>query len=265
MSTICFQRVENAMNYNKNSSLQYNWAIDTIDKYKHIIGASKKIADIGCGDGKITINILAMIATASNILGIDGSHAMINFAKQSNKTTNVEFIVCDINNIEYQQSFDLVFSCCCLHWLPDQRNALQNIYNSLLPGGCVIIIIPGKAENSIFPLGKKIANGPGWAPYFAELVCHRSYYISDEYYTLLDNIGFKSIKIEITTTETIYEDINKFREWVKPVSPFYEHLPNNLREKFLDELVNEAMQHNVQNDNGKIILKSKKLEVYAIK
>lgn len=255
--SICFENTENAILYNENSSLQFIWAFDMIDKYNDIILSSNKIIDIGCGDGKIT----SILAEKSNVIGLDLNEAMIEIAK--NKYPNINFIVKDVNNINYNNEFDLVFSSCCLQWLPDQKQALINIKNSLINKGKILIIIPGK--DNLFPLGKNISQTEKWSKYFTKIEYNRSYYSDVEYILLLNEIGLDPISVKTSSTEIIFKDINKLRNWIKPICVYYEYLPNELKDDFLNDELDYLIINHCYKKNNDIILKSIKQEIYAIK
>jgi len=268
MSTpLCFQNSEHALCYNQNSSLQYQWGKSLIDTYTEIIAVSHKIMDIGCGDGKITANILAKVAPNSQIIGLDLSLSMINLAieKYSLNHKNISFMVDNVENIVFEHEFDTIFSCCCLQWLQNQRSALKKIAHSMISGGNLFIVIPGKTPNNIFPLGKITAASVKWNHYFINFVHPiRSYYTKEEYTNILLDAGLIPKKIELVNNETIF-DIDKLRDWIKPICSYYEYLPPDLKEEFLNDIVDQLVKSYPTNNQNQIILSFVKLEVHAVK
>jgi len=69
--------IKDAISYSKNSKLQWNIAMETIDLVQW--AGSERVLDIGCGDGKITAQIASKL-TRGAVLGVDISKAMIDFA-----------------------------------------------------------------------------------------------------------------------------------------------------------------------------------------
>lgn len=260
----CFNSDEKVISYNKNSSLQYNWAKSFIEEHIELIKNAKKIADIGCGDGKITVNLLAKNNHGAIIIGYDYSQEMINFAMMN--YPDLTFIHQSVLDLTCKDEFDIVFSCCCLHWLNDQTPALIKIKESLIEGGIVLLLLPGYNHTGLTNLSNEIIKQDKWKSYFQNFSCPRSYYTATEYEQLLNIAGLKSIEVKESPTENIYESIGKLCDWIKPISPFYSYLTNDeLKEEFLNDLVLEILKYNKQNEDGSIILQSCKLEVIAQK
>lgn len=105
----------------------------------------KIICDVGCGDGLTTINC-AKENLGIKFSGFDYSESMIRNAESNAKfhqVMNVSFSINDIAQNLIGQSFDFIFTTRCLINLENwdaQRVALDNIYNSLLPGGIYVMI-----------------------------------------------------------------------------------------------------------------------------
>src|SRR5665647_2561966 len=66
-----------AAEYEKHSSQQQLWAQDVIRSQK--LEGDERILDIGCGDGKVTAELVALVPKGC-VLGIDLSESMVAFA-----------------------------------------------------------------------------------------------------------------------------------------------------------------------------------------
>ena len=71
----------NPSDYEKNSSAQELAALDLLSKLD--LNGDEHILDIGCGDGKITLKMAAMVPWGQ-VIGIDCSQEMIAFANNTN-------------------------------------------------------------------------------------------------------------------------------------------------------------------------------------
>jgi len=133
-------------NYHHYSQVQYLLATNLL---KHCsFKGNEKILDVGFGDGKIT-RLIASHIPDGNILGVDHSVSMIDFARRtypSENYKNIQFEMKDVLELPYREEFDIVFSFCCLHWVKDQLTALQIIYRSLKPKGLFFCYCPLCAE-----------------------------------------------------------------------------------------------------------------------
>ena len=257
----CFKTQEQVSSYDKNSKLQYIWAAQTINKYQDIFKNAKRIVEIGCGNAKITMELVQKAApNAISITAIDKEESMIELAKSKYPDSDVNFVRKDVEEFDFS-GYDLAFSNCCLHWLVSQENAITRIANGLDRDGYFIVVLPGKKVIQGFNISVVIANKPFWKPYFANLKPCRSYYTKDEYAELLNKIGLHVIDIFEEDTDIHYKDENELKDWYKPVSPHYNHLEElELKQKFLDEWIEEALKIIKYEENtGDIIYTSLKL------
>ena len=78
----------------------------------------EKILDLGCGDGKLTLEIQNY---GCQILGIDSSEEMINATRK----LGIEAKVISGDNLNFDQEFDAVFSNAALHWMLDKYKVAQ--------------------------------------------------------------------------------------------------------------------------------------------
>jgi ubiquinone/menaquinone biosynthesis C-methylase UbiE len=120
-------------------SKQLIQAIEKLDTTKG------KIIDIGCGDGHTTISIAKSFPQAK-VVGFDYSDNMVKNAIENSKVVdlqNLDFLNLDISKNYFKPFSDLAFTCRCLINLPDwklQKQALENIYKSIKPGGYYLMI-----------------------------------------------------------------------------------------------------------------------------
>lgn len=99
----------------------------------------EQILDIGCGTGDLAHKIYQH---GARVTGVDKSENMVHQANI--KYPDVTFIAKDVLELEYNNSFDAVFSNATLHWVKQPEEALQHIYNSLKSGGRFVAEFGGK-------------------------------------------------------------------------------------------------------------------------
>lgn len=49
------------------------------------------------------------------------------------KRQNLEFLRMDINQMEFHEEYDIIFSNAALHWILDHENLLKRSYGALKP------------------------------------------------------------------------------------------------------------------------------------
>src|SRR5262249_39372866 len=111
---------------------------------------SQRILDVGCGEGKITAQILER-ARDGAVVGVDPSHDMIQFARTHfGGASRLQFQVADARSLPFQNEFDLVVSFNALHWIPDQGAALKSIHSALKSDGkAQLRLVPAGARQSL--------------------------------------------------------------------------------------------------------------------
>lgn len=99
------------------------------------------VLDLGCGTGNLSKRVLDKYPNA-NIVCVDISQNMINIARQKLADyKNVEFVVGDIEEIEFKDKYDLVVSSLVLHHLLTddiKKNFYKIIFNMLNENGIFV-------------------------------------------------------------------------------------------------------------------------------
>ena len=119
--------------YKKASSHQKEWGNRLISELS--FKGNEHVLDLGCGDGTLTAR-LAELVPRGLVLGIDSSQGMIDTSGK-NERNNLKFEKIDINQIDFKEEFDLIFSNATLHWIKDHSSLLSKVYDSLKQGGTV--------------------------------------------------------------------------------------------------------------------------------
>ena len=124
-----------------------------IDFLKYSSGDLKRILDLGCGPGSLSIRLSQSFPHAE-IYGIDYDPVLLRIGKESTYGKRITFLERDLKSGTWIQGlpsegFDAVVSTTALHWLPYSN--LENVYihvNSLLrPSG---IFMNGDHFHSVF-------------------------------------------------------------------------------------------------------------------
>ncbi len=80
---------------------------------------------------------------------------MIDTAKKS-ENKNLKFQLIDINELNFSNEFDMIFSNATLHWIKDHKKLLVNCHTALKSGGIIRFNFAGDGNRSNFlPLLKK--------------------------------------------------------------------------------------------------------------
>ncbi len=124
----------------------------------------RSVLDIGCGDGRITAEIARRLGDA-RVVGIDPSPRMIAMAPSA---PGLSFERGDVLDLGRPGEFDLVTSFNALHWVAQQKQALQRISEAIAaPGRALLVLVCAGERQSLEATATKITATPRWAPAFS--------------------------------------------------------------------------------------------------
>jgi len=254
----------NPSDYETNSSAQERAAGATISRLD--LKGNEHILDIGCGDGKVTMKLASRVPHGQ-VLGIDSSQEMVNFARKrypSSQYSNLSFESGDAQNLNFDQEFDLVTSFACLHWVKDHLAVLKGVRHSLNPGGKVCILCGGRSKgDDLVSLAKEIMRSPTWSKYFRGFSNPYGTYGPEEYNVWLDQVGLEGIKVELTIRDLIVHGKDEFEGFIRTTwLPITDRIPEEMRNQFVSEISNSHLERHPPED-GLVRLGMAVLEVEA--
>lgn len=138
MSTVRLDNQLLAERYDQVSEGQFKAGLVMIEKLG--IRDGQTVLDIGCGTGRLTLNVAKLVGPGGKVIGIDPSQNRIEIAarKSGDKPkSNISFEIGNSNELDHfkSNSFDVVYLNVVLHWIHDKKDALNQIYRILKPGG----------------------------------------------------------------------------------------------------------------------------------
>ena len=117
--------------YEKASTHQKEWGAKLVSELS--LKGNERVLDLGWGDG-VNTALIAELLPNGEVVGIDASKGMIDAAKPKEKD-NLRFILMDIDAIEFENEFDVIYSNAALHWVKDHHRLLKNVHKALRIGG----------------------------------------------------------------------------------------------------------------------------------
>src|SRR5579871_2094397 len=153
----------NPQDYAQNSRGQEAWARELISLID--LRPDDVVLDVGCGDGRITASIANNVPRGS-VVGVDLSADMLAHAsRQHGQPThgNLRFQQADAAALPFVSEFSVVFSNATLHWVPDQRAAIQGIARALRPEGRFVAQMGGQGNFAdLVATFEHLARTPRW-------------------------------------------------------------------------------------------------------
>lgn len=224
-----------AKDYHQNSQFQFDHALSALSH--HAFTKNEHVLDVGCGDGKITLEI-AKIVKNGTVVGIDNSKSMIEFAKNNvdMKFKNLFFIEKAAEEIDYENQFDLIVSFACLHWIKDQLAFLRGAKKALRKNAKVILNLYPK-HPILWNAIDKVCNNSEWKSYFINYTNpHISYSVQD-YKKLSLQAGFKIECLEESSPVAQFPNFHQAEKFLKSWLPHINRIPDKLKNFFIRDII----------------------------
>jgi trans-aconitate 2-methyltransferase len=256
----------NAEDYAKHSSTQYEWAKELIPKLE--LTGNEALLDIGCGDGKITAQ-LAQCLPQGCVVGVDNSEDMINLARRSFPQINfpnLSFQKMDARELTFRRQFDRVFSNAALHWIIDQRPVLEGVQRSLKPAGRLLFQMGGEGNaQDILAVLDELSIEDRWRKFFEGFTFPYGFYAPDEYEVWLRKAGLKPKWVELLRKDMKLHGKEGLARWIRTTwLPYTERLSTELRNEFINEIVNRYIEICPLDEAGDVHVRMVRLEVAAV-
>jgi trans-aconitate 2-methyltransferase len=257
----------NANDYAEHSTAQQEWARELIAKL-HLLG-SESILDIGCGDGKVTVEIAAAVPNGS-VLGVDNSRSMIELAQKkypADKFPNLNFQLADARNLHFKGQFEIVFSNATLHWIRNHGPVLAGISISLLPAGRILLQMGGRGNaTAIISILNDVINTARWGAYFSGFEFPYGFHDAGDYKIWLKQAGFQPVRAELIPKDMTHAGKAGLAGWIRTTwLPYTQRIPEIQQEVFINDLVDNYIKKYPPDKNGKIHVQMIRLEVEAAK
>jgi ubiquinone/menaquinone biosynthesis C-methylase UbiE len=110
--------------------------------------AGKSVLDLACGDGFYTREFRRR--GAARVVGVDNSPAMISLARASEQVEplGVEYVLCDVEQLDQGEQFDLVVAAFLLNYAPSKDHLVRmcQVVTRHLKPGCRFVTVNSNPE-----------------------------------------------------------------------------------------------------------------------
>ena len=250
--------------YKKASRHQKEWGNKIIAEFA--FKGDERILDLGCGDGILTSQLADMVPNGF-VLGIDASQGMIDSAIKSEKP-NLKFQLLDINQIEFEEDFDLIFSNATLHWIKNHKKLLSNSYDALKANGIVRFNFAAEGNCShFFNVVREMMRTEEFVEDFKDFVWPWYMPQVEEYEKIIKKFPFKDTKIWGENEDRYFENVEAITAWVEQPSlvPFLKHIDDKEKKRSFRDLVVKRMIEVTLQDNGTCFETFRRVNFFAMK
>ncbi|OHB67165.1 MAG: methyltransferase type 11 [Planctomycetes bacterium RBG_13_62_9] len=249
--------------YRRASSHQKEWGSRLVQELD--LQGDERILDLGCGDGVLTAQ-LALRVPRGSVLGIDASEGMIATAR-AHTSENLRFALKDINTLDYDGAFDLIFSNATLHWIEDHEGLLRQAHRALRNGG--IIRFNFAADGNCAHFFAVVKNAMMLPPYrsdFKDFDWPWFMPTLEEYEALVHRSEFKDVRVWLENADRFFPDAQAMIRWVDQPSlvPFLMHVGEPHKQAFRNFVVEQMLRETLQAD-GRCFETFRRINVFARK
>lgn len=249
--------------YRKASKHQKQWGEQVIGELD--LKGNESVLDVGCGDGVLTTG-LARRVPAGRVVGIDSSWGMVKTARKL-AGGNLTFQLMDVNYLNVENVFDVVFSNAALQWVKDHKRLLGALYRSLDVGGVVRLnfAADGNCAN-FFAVVRRAMADDAFARYFADFDWPWYMPRVEEYDALIRSFAFREVRVWEDNADRHFDDADEMTRWLDQPAlvPFLARIDGPDKQHFRDAVV-EAMVTRTQQADGRCFETFRRMNVFARK
>nr|UJH41147.1 juvenile hormone acid methyltransferase-2 [Pardosa pseudoannulata] len=220
------------------------------------------VMDLGCGPGNSCLKmLLPAFPGVEKLIGVDVLEDMIEFAKKKNSHEKIEYHVADIENrntiLKWSEQISKVISIYCFNWLENQKEAFENIYHILKPGGEAGLLF--------------VLSTPFWDSYhlhynnpkYKKYLENKRSYIPESHFkkhdaafyrNLLQDIGFDVIVCEDEKRTYTYPSEEDCRAATYSRCALTSYIPDELKPEFREDSFQGFLKYNGRSPDGKPVL-----------
>lgn len=177
--------------------------------------AGGRLADLGCGDGRLTAALHARL-NAGQTLGIDSAPGMLA-ETTAHASESVTFAKGDIASWIAPQSFDVIFANASLQWVADHPRVIASLKESLAPDGQLAIQVPSNADHVVYQLANEL--GREWLGDDSPVdTVAKNVLKPEEYSVLLESLGFTRQHVRLVVYGHHLSSAAETVEWVRGTS-----------------------------------------------
>jgi trans-aconitate 2-methyltransferase len=193
------------------------------------------VLDAGCGSGRVTETLMQRLPRG-RVIAVDESPSMVDAARRR-LGSDADVRVADLLELDLEEPVDVVLSTATFHWISDHDRLFRALHGALRPGGRLVAQCGGEGNIELLRGGARalLAREP-YASHFVRWRAPWNYAGPEHTRERLDAAGFTSVKCWLAPAPAQPEHPREFLATIT-FEPHVRQLPEQLRERFIDELL----------------------------
>jgi trans-aconitate 2-methyltransferase len=225
-----------ATRYHQVSTPHQDWGAQVLDRLT--LRGDETVLDLGCGTGKVTEQLLERLPRGQ-VVGIDGSAAMIAVARERLGGDRATFVRSDLLALQVAEPADAAVSSATFHWIADHDTLFQRVRAALKPGGQFVAQCGGRGNiATVVAAAGVVAARPPFAEFLGGWAGPWNYAGPEETTARLERAGFAVERCWLEDSPQQPQPVRDFLQTVT-LGSHLDRLPPDLRDPFLDGVVAE--------------------------
>jgi trans-aconitate 2-methyltransferase len=167
------------------------------------------------------------------------------------ETPNLKFLCRDIDDLDFDRGFDLIFSNAALHWVRDHDGLLINVHKALKTGGVVRFNFAGDGNcSNFFAVVRELMSGQKYSRYFEEFIWPWYMPTVEAYEEKVRSSGLFDLQVWGEVADRTFSAA-EMTGWIEQPSivPLLEQIASDDKQAFRDDVVAMMLQR-TRNDEG---------------
>jgi trans-aconitate 2-methyltransferase len=194
------------------------------------------VLDAGCGSGRITEALIERLPDG-RVIALDASQSMVDAARERLPGADVRKV--DLLELELDEPVDAILSTATFHWIGDHERLFARLRAALRPGGRLVAQCGGEGNIDVLRgHANDVLAGEPYAERFQGFRAPWNYAGPGVTRERLRAAGFASAECWLQPAPKQPQQPREFLSTIV-LGPHYQHLPVELREPFIDDVLTE--------------------------
>ena len=193
-----------------------------------------RVADLGCGPGKITSLLLDLVQPGGTVVGVDGSTERLAYAQEKYGREGIEFIQANLTQpLDHLGEFDFVWVRFVLeYYLSRSFTMVENFARLLRPRGIICLLdldhnpfnlygIPERLDHTFKQIMQQLEEKTDFDPY-----------IGRKLYSFIYDLGFENIDVRVENYRVAFGKADELE--IFNILKKIEVVPEKIKFKFND-------------------------------
>jgi trans-aconitate 2-methyltransferase len=219
--------------YDRISSTMEALGLAVLDRLE--LAGDETVLDAGCGSGRITEELIARLPRG-RVIGVDQSPSMIAAARER-LGPGADLRVADLSEVRFDEPLDAILSTATFHWIGDHERLFANLRAALRPAGRLVAQCGGEGNIDVLRAkAREVCERKPYAEHFASFVAPWNYASAERTRERLIAAGFAQADCWLQAAPREPDHPREFLATIV-LGPHVQHLPEELRERFMDDVM----------------------------